>query len=129
METGWKKLDDGKYYYFGNEMKFNVWMKGTSDGKWYYVKEDGAMAANEVCADNTGKVYKFDSAGRMESGWKVLEDGEYHYFGNAMTFGWKQINSKWYYFDLDTGAMVHDEVRTIDGVTYIFASNGTYTKG
>ena len=44
------------------------------------------MAANEVCPDYTGKIYKFDSAGRMESGWKKLEDGKYYYFGNDLKY-------------------------------------------
>ena len=41
-------------------MATNYWIK--TDGKWYYVKEDGAMVRNTSRVIN-GKLYRFDANG------------------------------------------------------------------
>lgn len=81
MMTGWV-FDNGynKWYYFRpyndgvgpkGSMLSGTWIK--DDGFWFYLKEDGAMACNEVMRI-AGKKYAFDEHGHMYDG--VTPEGE-----------------------------------------------------
>ena len=76
-------------------------------------------------SDGTNKYYMDPASGIMSTAWMQI-DGYYHYFNNSghMLTGWIQINGSYYYLDPADGRMVANTTRTIDGVTYQFASNG-----
>ena len=69
MALGWEQIG-GKWYYFnldkncqaiGSMMRCH-WI--TENGKRYYLKEDGVMAANEIVVID-GKEYRFDGSGAL----------------------------------------------------------------
>ena len=78
-------------------------------------------------SDGTNKYYMDPASGVMSTAWKQI-DGHYHYFNNSghMQTGWIQVNGTYYYLDpAAEGRMVAGTTRTIDGVTYQFAANGS----
>ncbi len=47
MKTGWQETD-GKWYFLGEDGRMQTgWIQGTP-GIWYYLYEDGSMAVNTV---------------------------------------------------------------------------------
>lgn len=109
----WKKID-GKDYYFKSDgyMASDEYIKAhdyTTNGKLYYVAKDGAW-------DN--KTYKWQNNAK---GWWLSQIGTGWYPKSA----WAKIDSKWYYFNA-SGYMVTGK-QTIDGKTYTFNSDGSWT--
>lgn len=141
MKSGWKQVNitvkyDGKsetythWYYFKNSAIATGWQK--ISGKWYFFDGgSGYMYKSGAFKTNDSRVYFFDSSGAMVTStcWakETYGDGSYDWFyvnsNGVCTTGWKTINKKDYYFDLD-GAYMYTGVHTIDGVTYSFAGTG-----
>lgn len=115
------------------------------NGIWYYVKEDGTGASDEI-VEIGGKKYSFDWEGKMRTGKiEYWEDGKYKYIftdssGAIVTNNWVQDHLEWYYTDengyilknqwindtfyvKESGAMAIGATQ-IDGKTYIFDENG-----
>ena len=91
--------------------------------KWigsYYVKSDGAMAANELVYDPTyNSSFYFDENGKyLNKQWKEI-DGEWYYFkdGKAVT-GRQNIDGKEYYFDKLGRQVKGSPISTPKGVEY-----------
>lgn len=62
LATGWIEVDDERYYLDANgNRKCDYWLRDKENGYWYYLDEDGAMAAN-TWVDN----YYVDETGRFE---------------------------------------------------------------
>lgn len=87
-----------------------VGSSGTSAGGWiqdstgwYYVKTDGAKAANEwLLLDQID--YWFDSNMYMATGWRQFSNGAWYYFkpSGAMAKNyWAQNDGKWFYLGAD----------------------------
>lgn len=82
-----------------------TWRK--SGVSWKFLKADGTEARNEW-VNVSGKWYKLNAEGIMESGW-ILENGVWYHCGTdgAMDMGWIQVNGFWYHLRysgaMDTG--------------------------
>jgi len=148
--VGWFQDGNGNWFYFGQDgYAVEGWHR--ENGKAYYLRHgSGIMIADRIITLE-GTVYRFDENGeafaqpRGYTGW-MLDDAGWYYRLSDGSFAadtWKKINGTWYYFDRDeymvtgmindggviyyldeNGAMVKDESRTIDGVTYSFDSTG-----
>ncbi|GAA0077139.1 hypothetical protein UT300005_15170 [Clostridium sp. CTA-5] len=121
--TGWYKRNDSWYYYDSIKgMLKNTW-KDLS-GKWYYFNSDGIM--QKGIQNINGVKYHFNNSGVMSIGWQ-LENNKWYYLSQsgAMENGWKKLNGKWYYLDKNTGVMLSNEEKFIDGKNYKFYSDGT----
>ena len=82
--NGWVQ-ENGRWVYYQQESKvYNEWKTG-ADGSYYYLGGDGYMVTNDFVDDD-----RF-----------VGSDGK------MVTNAWRQINSKWYYFD-GNGRMTRD---------------------
>ncbi|MCF0105125.1 MAG: BspA family leucine-rich repeat surface protein, partial [Holdemanella sp.] len=105
MENGWKEVD-GNWYYFNpadNRMVTSKWIK--SGNSWYYLQEDGVMAADGKVQDYTYTSYCFDKNGAMVTGWQYVDDHWYYFEASGA-----MATSKWignYYVGYD-GAMLRD---------------------
>ncbi len=98
------------------------WMKDTKG--WYYIKSDGARAANEWLNINQTE-YWIDPDGYMATGWRQFIDDNWYFFksdGAMAVNGWAMDNGKWFYLGAD-GAMVVN-TRTPDG--YQVGSDGAW---
>ena len=101
------------------------WKK--SNGKWWYKLPDGSYYSGTF-AKISGKVYYFNNAGYMVTGWKKIS-GSWYYFtsGGIMVTGWKKISGKWYWF-ADDGIMAKGWQK-ITGKWYYFLSGGAMVTG
>ena len=98
----WKNVNGAWYRYdVDGELMTSQWFK--EDDKWYYLKEDGAMALGWHKINN--KWYFFNQNGSMHEGWLEYYD-------------------KWYYLKPSDGYMISRECRNIDGDWYYFNEDG-----
>ena len=98
----WKNVNGAWYRYdVDGELMTSQWFK--EDDKWYYLKEDGAMALGWHKINN--KWYFFNQNGSMHEGWLEYYD-------------------KWYYLKPSDGYMVSRECRNINGDWYYFNEDG-----
>ena len=95
---GWWYSDTSGWY------AKNSWQK--IDGKWYYFKANGYMAANEYC-----------------KGYWLNKDGTWTYKAKA---SWKKNAIGWYYIDTK-GWYAKSGTYTIDGKQYKFNAKGYCT--
>lgn len=92
--------------------------------KWYYIKQNGAKAANEWQKID-GVDYWFDSDSFMATGWRELSGGTWYYLrssGAKALNTWVESSGKWYYLGGD-GVMLKNTV-TPDG--YRLDSSGAW---
>ena len=117
-------LYNGQWYYYNaaGAMVKDRWVLH-SDGRWYYLANDGHMASNTFTDDG----YYVNENGAWESGMRnqwFFHVQSWHYLdGNAKTVtGWLTWNSKQYYF-YDTGDMLTGWLFD-NGSYYYFGSDG-----
>ena len=98
--TGWKKIDKARYFFDEKGVRQTGWLK---DGKKLF--------------------YLSPRSGKCQKGWLTLE-GKTYYLDpkekGAVTFKWKQIKGKWYYFHKKKGYMY----RSCTHNGYKFDENG-----
>ena len=96
--SGWKKSQDGNWYYFDKSYNSAVdrWIKNAS-GQYYYVKGNGIMAIGWVYVN--GYWYYMDSNGIMTTGWQKI-GGKWYYMNASgqMLTGRQRIGMDYYYF-------------------------------
>lgn len=124
MKTGWQKVNGVWYYMYQNgAMAANTWIGNyyvnnsgawvqnakpaqwiASGGRWWYRHTDGGYTTNNFETIN-GKVYYFDAAGWMVTGWQKIK-GSWYYLGNAGDGAMK--TSQWVgdYYVGEDGVMV-----------------------
>ena len=149
MQSGWMK-SGSKYYYYTTKGKMKTgWF--TVKDKTYYAPKSGSGKGARVTGFQwiSGKRYLFNTRGVLMKGWVTRSGnkyyvsskgvvstgwmkikGKWYFFQNsgAMQTGWLVHNGQFYYLDPKTGAMVTGK-KKIDGNSYKFNSNGTYTNG
>lgn len=131
--VGWSKDEKGWWYrYKDGTYPKAEWVE--IDNKWYYFNSEGYMASNEYIKSsdyNTNKkLYWLDPTGAWNNksykwmnnykGWWIQEVGGSWYPKNE----WAKIDNKWYYFD-ESGYMVANRIKTIDGNVYQFRTDGS----
>ena len=166
LGEGWHWINGKCYYmYSGGDMAANTWVDGSyvdasgawvpgaqpaqwmiTNGRWWYLNEDGSYPANEWKAIN-GKWYYFDAEGWMlDKGWHWI-DGKcyYMYAGGANASDtwigenyvdvsgawvegkykeqWLEYNNRWWY-QYEDGSCPADEWAAINGKWYYFDAEG-----
>ena len=135
-QVGWKKEDDGWYYYNNDGSLKTGWLQ---IGETYYYLDDndpehpGRMACDEKKTIN-GYNYFFNTSGAMQTGWVRRPEGWYYaYPGGNQRFGWVKTGGYWYYLDQNneeySGLMAHDQTLIIGNTEYVFKSGGAMYTG
>jgi len=147
--TGWAKVKATWYYLDPNADNQGIVGKMLTGllevgGKRYYLKDSGAMAANEFVKLDDGIDYYADASGALG----LYEiDGVYYRADGSVIHGWLKLGSKWYYLDQKTGKKQYGWIKdngkwywldssgamvtgrkTVDGKVYLFASSGEMVK-
>lgn len=151
IKAGFVKDNKGLTYYL-NEKGEKVLGLHEINGDLYYFRQGGAYKytqLGDMWQDRInyidGKIYYFDQFGKAVKNRFVFTEGAWHYFygdGTAAT-GAVQINGQNLYFDTNhgrqvkgdfapdgryydenSGELVTNQTRTINGVTYHFDENG-----
>ena len=127
MKTGWITMTDGTRRYFGADGAGLVDCWKTIGKVKYHFDENGIMATG--LKNISGKIYFFDSKGKIKKGW-VTTGGKKYYFdknGVAYTNRWLTKKKKKYHFDSE-GVMAKGLTR-IGSSLYFFNSKGQMKKG
>lgn len=135
---------DGKQYYFDKEGYL-------AKGKFYAEDEDAYYYADKKGVIQTGTIktkkvfYIADETGKLQTGFMEYDNNRYYFSKDAsLAIGWFQADGSWYYADKEgvvmtgfltldgyryyleeDGKRVSDAVMDIDGVTYVFNSDGS----
>lgn len=155
IKAGFVKDNKGLTYYL-DEKGEKVLGLHEINGDLYYFRQGGAYKytqLGDMWQDRInyidGKIYYFDQFGKAAKNRFVFTEGAWHYFyddGTAAT-GAVQINGQklyfdtnhgrqvkgafapdGYYYDENSGELVTNQTRTINGVTYHFDENGRAKK-
>ncbi len=117
MVTGMHEFN-GKTYYF---LKANGHMVANAlvsvDGKKYYFKPNGVRGTNVW----VNGYFIGEEGHNLTSTW--VGDRYVGADGKRLT-GFQKVDGSYYYFDPETGDRLENESREIDGVTYLFGSDG-----
>jgi len=100
-----------------------------SYGKKLIESGNAAQTAQEGTWETTsaGRKYRHADGTQAVNEWVDIGENEYFFGSDGIAAtGWKQFtNGAWYYFEPDTGAMVHDKWVSTDGEHYYYLqSNG-----
>ena len=108
------------------------------DGEWYCYDKNGDAYTNTFCSSNGKEYYVGDDGQLLRSEW--VEDGSDKYFVNSsgakITNDWRlttpiddeTADEEWYYFK-SNGKMANSEKLTYKGKTYYFDSEGKMLTG
>ena len=130
LETnGWKEKDDGNWVYIeAGQMIKNSWKE--IEGVRYYFDYYGNMCKDTVMSiwdESTGKsgYYRFDSKGKVVTGWYQDEEENWYYYGNdgMASEGMQKIGNSTYYF-LYEGRMATNYTYEKDSGLYYFGEDG-----
>ncbi|MGI6117501.1 MAG: N-acetylmuramoyl-L-alanine amidase family protein [Bilifractor sp.] len=99
------------------------------DGKIYVFSNSGSLQKGMFTFG--GNVYYADASGVCQTGFQKIGNATYYFSeidGKRQT-GWVTKDSKKYFFDRQTGALVHSvDHKTVDGHVYKFADDGSVVK-
>ena len=145
MMPGWHEINGQKYYYDGNgEMQKGLqpiggywyyldeetgalWTSGwkqLSNGEWIWGGKDGVIPYGLNQIEGTWR-YIDPNTGYMRVGFIDVYSGGRTYAKDGVIYpGWQTVGGKQYYIDPNTRLFVTGS-KTINGVTYKFASDGS----
>lgn len=149
LTTGWKKLQDGEYFFLEDgSLAVNQWIDKVyvdSNGRrddtvtwhepgwkhnsvgWWWQNEDGTYPS--ACFERiNNQSYYFDKNGYMVTGWLLIQN-HWYYFKNsgAMATGWQKIRGYWYY--LDESGIMRTGWQQIRGTWYYLRGSGAMQTG
>ena len=117
---GWQKNSTG-WWYVNSDGSYptNKWQK--IDNVWYYFDERGYMKSNTWYKHSDGNWYYLLPNGAMAIGW-VKVGTEWFYFNDSgrMVTGWVKYKEHWYYLSTSNGHMESNQfVKSGDGWYYL----------
>ena len=121
---GWYQNDAGTWFYGVGTENYTGWLE--LNGRTYFLKDDGSMAASTWVKTEAGYWYYLNASGAMlHDGWAKINDTWYFFknFG-GMAEGWVKDGNTWYYLTPGSGAMVSNGWSLINGKYYYFDASG-----
>ena len=117
--AGWNSLGNGDAEYLDSDgyRVTQEWKKYT-DGKWYYLKDDGLMARNELVPYGDYLYCVNDDGSRVLGEWRYFDNTEGEEVNGITPGGF------WYYFDASTGRAKTGGLHTIDSQKFRFTEEG-----
>lgn len=120
MQTGKATVKGKTYYFYKNTGRMLRGAFVTIDGKKYYFSTNGVMGS-KIWVKN----YYINASGYVEkNAW--VGDRYVGADGHPLK-GLQTIGGATYYFNTSTGKKIKDTTKTINGVTYVFDSDGKGT--
>lgn len=110
-------------YYFADENGVVLYGAILHEGQFYYANEEGKLQKGFIEYENNR--YYFDKAANLVKDWFKVE-GNWYYADKtgAIQTGFLSLDGYRYYLNPD-GTRVSDTIAEIEGITYIFNSDGS----
>ncbi|EOO26388.1 hypothetical protein IIU_06000 [Bacillus cereus VD133] len=110
--TGMKKLDGGTYYFNEDDSIVYGWKE--INGKKYYFNPEMVIGNHEY----GGVGYHFGEDGSLDvskKGWQTDSNNKKYFYNEdgSLTYGWKNMDGKQYFFDINDGHMVTGKYDTV----------------
>lgn len=122
---GWQKNSTG-WWYVNSDGSYptNKWQQ--IDNVWYYFDERGYMKSNTWYKHSDGNWYYLLPNGAMAIGW-VKVGTEWFYFNDSgrMVTGWVKYKEHWYYLNTSNGNMESNQFIKSDDGWYYLRDDGT----
>lgn len=109
--TGWQSIDGLQYKFYDDGKMVRDWYLDTKTQTWYFFN-GGVMQTTNLIINGSLNVFDNDGIWR----------------GIKVTYGWKEVNGKFYYYDLKTGKM-YIGWKVIDSINYYFDADGVMATG
>lgn len=120
MQKGMAVIKEKTYYFYKNTGRMLRSAFVTIDGKKYYFGSNGVRGSKVWVKD-----YYINASGYVET--NAWVDDRYVGADGHPLKGLQKVKGLTYYFDTSTGKKVKNTTKTINGVTYVFDSNGQGT--
>ena len=135
FQSGWKRIPNGKWFYFDSNNGYRATFGLMSDGyQKYYIDADRGLISNGWISLPDGNWAWANADGSLYAGWKYMPNGKWFYFDENATYplmktGVISTASGSYYVDVNNGMTSNDWVSLPNNVWAWAQSSGAFASG
>ena len=135
LQSGWKRIPNGKWFYFDSNNGYRATFGLMSDGyQKYYIDADHGLISNGWISLPDGNWAWANADGSLYAGWKYMPNGKWFYFDENATYplmktGVISTASGSYYVDVNNGMTSNDWVALPNNVWAWAQSSGAFAAG
>lgn len=135
FQSGWKRIPNGKWFYFDSNNGYRATFGLMSDGyQKYYIDADRGLISNGWINLPDGNWAWANADGSLYAGWKYMPNGKWFYFDENATYplmktGVISTASGSYYVDVNNGMTSNNWVSLPNNVWAWAQSSGAFASG
>ena len=135
LQAGWKRMPNGKWFYFDSNNNYRATFGLMSDGyQKYYIDTDRGLISGGWISLPDGNWVWANSDGSLYSGWKYMSNGKWFYFDENATYplmktGVFATSSGSYYVDVNNGMTSNGWVALPNNIWAWAQSSGALASG
>ena len=135
FQSGWKRIPNGKWFYFDSNNGYRATFGLMSDGyQKYYIDADRGLISNGWISLPDGNWAWANADGSLYAGWKYMPNGKWFYFDENATYplmktGVISTASGSYYVDVNNGMTSNNWVSLPNNVWAWAQSSGAFASG
>ena len=135
FQSGWKRIPNGKWFYFDSNNGYRATFGLMSDGyQKYYIDADHGLISNGWISLPDGNWAWANTDGSLYAGWKYMPNGKWFYFDENATYplmktGIISTASGSYYVDVNNGMTSNNWVALPNNVWAWAQSSGAFASG
>lgn len=135
FQSGWKRIPNGKWFYFDSNNGYRATFGLMSDGyQKYYIDADHGLISNGWISLPDGNWAWANADGSLYAGWKYMPNGKWFYFDENATYplmktGVISTASGSYYVDVTNGMTSNNWVALPNNVWAWAQSSGAFASG
>ncbi len=135
LQAGWKRMPNGKWFYFDSNNNYRATFGLMSDGyQKYYIDTDRGLISGGWISLPDGNWAWANSDGSLYSGWKYMSNGKWFYFDENATYplmktGIFATSSGSYYVDVNNGMTSNGWVALSNNIWAWAQSSGALASG
>lgn len=135
FQSGWKRIPNGKWFYFDSNNGYRAAFGLMSDGyQKYYIDADRGLISNGWISLPDGNWAWANADGSLYAGWKYMPNGKWFYFDENATYplmktGVISTASGSYYVDVNNGMTSNNWVSLPNNVWAWAQSSGAFASG
>lgn len=135
LQAGWKRIPNGKWFYFDSNNNYRATFGLMSDGyQKYYIDVDHGLISGGWISLADGNWAWANSDGSLYVGWKYMSNGKWFYFDENATYplmktGVFSTSSGSYYVDVNNGMTSNGWVALPNNIWAWAQSSGALASG